>query len=118
MLNLFIDGKKIIEEDSYSVTVSDILTDTAVQTEAGTKQYDYARRNVHTISLSYTVTDQWLHVFSKLRNQNSCSVSFYDETSGDLVSDLPMKVANYSYDKMASLKRRNVFSVSFDLEEI
>lgn len=118
MLYIMINGEKIIRDESYSMTIIDKLADSSGDTEAGTKQYDYVRRNVHTISLNYRVTDKWLKKFSYFRNEDTLKVSFYDEIKMKMCEDVPMKMTQFSYEKEYSKMNYNIWSVSFNLEEI
>ncbi|MCR0567436.1 hypothetical protein MKC54_05275 [[Clostridium] innocuum] len=117
MIGLVIDGIKIIRPESYDVAIEDKLTDSSGETEAGTKQYDYVRKNVHKIALSYNVTDTWLQRFSKFRKKDTVLVSFFDELNGEMCTDIVMKLTEFDY-SILGMKNRNVWSVSFSLEEI
>lgn len=118
MLNLFIDKEKIIEEDSYEMSIDDKLSDSSGDTEAGTKQYDYVRKNIHEITLSYTVTNTWLIKFANLRKKDTMNVSFFNELTGQWDKDVVMKMTDFEYAKVVSLKKANIWTVSFKLEEI
>lgn len=117
MIGLVIDGMKIISPESYDVAIEDKLTDSSGETEAGTKQYDYVRKNVHKIALSYNVTDTWLQRFSKFRKKDTVLVSFFDELNGEMCNDLVMKLTEFDY-SILGMNNRNVWNVSFSLEEI
>lgn len=117
MIKLYINKIKIINEDSYAMSIEDKFSDSSGETEAGTQQYDCVRKNVHMLSLSYTVTDQWLARLSAFRSKDTLSVSFYDELTRKQ-KDLIMKMKNFRYDHDSKSRKRNAWSVSFDLEEI
>lgn len=117
MLYLMIDNEKIIEEDSYEVDINDVLSNSSGDTEAGTKQYDYVRKNVHEFNLSYTVTDKWLVKFANMRSKDTLNVSFFNELTGTY-EEILMKMKDFKSSKVLSTKKRNVWTVSFKLEEI
>lgn len=117
MVLLKIDSIDIIRPDSYKVDTTDKFASTD-ETEAGTKQYDYVRRNVHTIEVSFTVTKKWLMRFSNFRAKDSVTVNFFDDRTGLLSVDTMMKVTDYNVTLVDENYNRPVWSISFNLEEI
>lgn len=118
MLYLLINGEKIIRDDNYEMSIDDKLSESSGETEAGTKQYDYVRKNVHHIALSYTVTDLWLKKFALFRNMDTLNVTFFNELTGRMDTNVAMKMMDFSFDKIGETANRNIWHVSFILEEI
>ena len=57
---LVFNGNHLPLPDSYSVDLTDVEADTGGETEAGTTQRDVVRSGVATISVSFSVSPNWL----------------------------------------------------------
>lgn len=116
-MQLFIENTKIFDPDSYSLSVNDILTDNSSETEAGTKQFDFVRKNIHVIELEFTATSKWSKRFSEWRNMDKVNVQYTNEL-GELSAPAEMRIV--SYNSTLNLQSRSVilFNISFTLEEI
>lgn len=110
---LYFNGTRLPRPDSYELNVSDILSDGSGETEAGTQQRDFKRRDVVTISLQFTVTKKWLSRFKGYRSMNQITVKY--NRAGTLVTE-EMYMDGYKEKLEHETAAGGVWSVSFSLK--
>lgn len=109
---LYFDGVKIPKPDEYEVGVSDILADGSGETEAGTQQRDFKRRNIPDIHVSFTVTKKWILKLRGYRDKDHIMVRFYH---GDM-ENAEMYINGYKESLEHETSSGGVWKVSFTLE--
>lgn len=110
---LFFDGALIPSPDSYDISTEDLLSDGSGETEAGTQQRDFKRRDVITISLSFTVTVKWLKKFKEYRIKDHILVKY--DRSG-ILEERFMYMDGYKQKLEHETQSGGIWTVSFDLK--
>ena len=72
------DGTDIPLPESCDVEVSDVVSDSGGETEAGTTQRDVIRSSVVNIPVSFNVSPAWLKKLSEYRKEAKIKVKFFN----------------------------------------
>lgn len=119
MTFLKISGEEIpVKRDDYSLSYDDVEASSTGETEAGTKHVDIIREGVPSVSVSLTVTRQWLLKLREFKHNGVLDCEYYDAGAGSLI---PWKARMVSFSaKVADSSKADgaVWEVSFKLEDM
>lgn len=115
---LWINGTKVPEPDGYEVSIKDVKKEN--QTEAGTTQVIKIRKEVYTLTVSFTVKSGWLQKLSAFRNMDELNIKFYDmaaKETRERVMQINDFKANLKKEFNTVKRTAGVWEVSFTLDE-
>ena len=111
------DGVDIPLPDSYEVEMSDKEADSGGETEAGTVQRDVVRAGVVNISVSFSVTQKWLRLLTRYKQQEKIRVGFFDPETAS-VRQTEMYVEGFRAKLEKDTRYKGIRIVSFSLKEL
>lgn len=113
---LTLNGEVLPKPDSYDFSLTDILSDSSGQTEAGTTQRDITRTGVVSISVSFSLSAEWLKNLSIYAKLGKITVQYFDTEEISLKST-EMFMTNYKVKLAHDTSYGSLWYVSFDLQE-
>lgn len=111
------DGVDLPLPDEYEVNMSDKEADSGGETEAGTIQRDVVRAGIVAISVSFSVTQKWLRLLTRYKQQEKIRVRFFDP---EIVSvrQTEMYVEGFKAKLKKDTSYKGLWLVSFTLKEL
>lgn len=113
---LVFDGTNLPLPDSYDVEVDDVISDSSGTTEAGTIQRDVVRTGVVNISVSFSVTANWLKKLSEYRAENKIQVSFFNPHTL-MVEQQSMYIDGFKCSLVKDTSYKGLWNVAFTLKQ-
>lgn len=102
--------------NSYDLDLADVEADSSGETEAGTTQRDVIRTGVVTISVSFSVSANWLSKLSVYAKKNRILVSYFDtEILG--VRKTEMYITGFKSKLEKDTSYKGLWTVTFTLKE-
>lgn len=117
MQYLIFDGTSLPLPDSYSVDLADVEADTGGETEAGTTQRDVVRSGVVTISVSFSVSPNWLKQLTAYSKMPKITVQYFDTEDLEL-KETEMFILGFKASLKKDTSYKGLWSVSFTLNEM
>ena len=111
------DGVDLPLPDSYEVDMADKEADSGGETEAGTVQRDVVRTGVVTISVSFSVTQKWLRLLTRYKQQEKIRVGFFDPETAS-VRQTEMYVEGFKAKLKKDTSYKGLWIVNFTLKEL
>ena len=102
--------------DSYNISLGNVVADSSGETEAGTTQRDLVRTGVVNISVSFSVTAEWLKKLSNYSKQSKIQVSYFDTTTLE-IKQTEMYIDGYKANLEKDTSYKGLWKVSFELKE-
>lgn len=110
------DGVNLPFPDSYSLDLTDVESESSGQTEAGTTQRDIVRSGVVNISVSFSVSAEWLKILTYYSKQGKISTAYFDTQDLELKTT-SMYITDYKVKLAHDTSKKGLWSVSFNLKE-
>ncbi len=102
--------------DSYDISLSDVEADSSGETEAGTTQRDVVRTGVVKISVSFSVTQNWLKKLTAYSKLPKLTVRYFDTQELEL-KETEMYISGYKASLEKDTSYKGLWKVSFTLNE-
>ena len=102
--------------DSYDISLSNVVADSSGETEAGTMQRDLVRTGVVNISVSFSVSAQWVQKLSNYSKLGKIEVSYFDTTEL-VVKNTEMYIEGFKANLEKDTSYKGLWKVSFELKE-
>ena len=113
---LILNGTALPLPDSYDVGLSAVEAESSGETEAGTFQRDVVRQGVINISVSFSVTVEWLQRLTAYSKEDKLSVDYFDTETGDL-KNTEMYIEGFNAKLKKDTSYKGLWTVSFTLKE-
>ncbi len=113
---LMIDDIILPHPDEYSVDISEVVSDSSGETEAGTRQRDVIRNFMVSISVSFSVSSLWLKKLSAFKIKDKLNVKYFDTEKLELI-EKEMYMDSFSAKLYKDTSKKGLWQVSFKLEE-
>ena len=117
MQYLVFNGNNLPLPDSYSVDLADVEADTGGETEAGTTQRDVVRSGVVTISVSFSVSPNWLKKLTAYSKMAKITVQYFDTETLEL-KETEMYISGFKAALKKDTSYKGLWTVSFTLNEM
>ena len=114
---LVFNGNNLPLPDSYSVDLTDVKADTGGETEAGTTQRDVVRSGVATISVSFSVSPNWLKKLTAYSKMAKITVRYFDTETLEL-KETEMYISGFKASLKKDTSYKGLWTVSFTLNEM
>ncbi len=102
--------------DSYDISLSDVEADSGGETEAGTTQRDVIRAGVVKISVSFSVSANWLKKLTEYSKQPKLTVRYFDPQELSM-KETEMYISGYKATLEKDTSYMGLWTVSFTLNE-
>lgn len=102
--------------DSYDIDYGCIEADSSGETEAGTTQRDVIRNGIVSISVSFSVTKEWLKKLSDYAKLDKIAVQYFD-TSDLALKQTEMYIDGFKAKLVKDTSYKGLWQVSFSLNE-
>lgn len=113
---LKLDWINLPQPDSYDLSLSDVESDSSGETEAGTIQRDIVRTGVVNISVSFSVSAEWLKILTSFSQGTKISVGYFD-TQTLALKTTDMYMTDFKAKLCHDTSKKGLWSVSFNLKE-
>ncbi len=110
------NGVNLPFPDGYDLDLTDVESESSGQTEAGTIQRDIVRSGVVNISVSFSVSADWLKKLTAYSKKSKISVDYFDTQDLDLKTT-SMYITGYKVKLAHDTSNKSLWSVSFTLKE-
>ena len=110
------DGTALPLPDSYELDLAAVEADSSGETEAGTIQRDVVRQGVVTISVSFSVTAEWLKVLTAYSKEDKLAVEYFDAEGAEL-KRTEMYVDGFQAKLKKDTSYRGLWTVALRLKE-
>ncbi len=110
------NGVNLPLPDSYDISLSDVEADSGGETEAGTTQRDVIRAGVVKISVSFSVSPNWLKKLTAYSKLSKLTVRYFDTQELE-TKETEMYISGYKASLEKDTSYKGLWTVSFTLNE-